>query len=35
MTIVQVTHNEEYAKEAQRTLKLFDGWIEDARNKLA
>jgi len=35
MTIVQVTHNEEYAKEAQRTLKLFDGWIEDARGKLA
>jgi putative ABC transport system ATP-binding protein len=30
MTIVQVTHNEEYAKEAQRTLKLFDGWLEDA-----
>jgi putative ABC transport system ATP-binding protein len=30
MTIVQVTHNEEYASEAQRTLKLFDGWLEDA-----
>ncbi len=30
MTIVQVTHNEEYAKEAQRTLRLFDGWIEKA-----
>ena len=28
MTIVQVTHNEEYAKEAMRTLRLFDGWIE-------
>ena len=30
MTIVQVTHNEEYAKEAQRTVRLFDGWIEKA-----
>ena len=30
MSIVQVTHNEEYAKEAQRTLRLFDGWIEKA-----
>jgi len=30
MTIVQVTHNEEYAKEAQRILRLFDGWIEKA-----
>jgi putative ABC transport system ATP-binding protein len=30
MTIVQVTHNEDYAKEAQRTLRLFDGWIEKA-----
>jgi ABC-type lipoprotein export system ATPase subunit len=28
MTIVQVTHNEEYAKEAMRTLRLFDGWID-------
>ena len=28
MTIVQVTHNEEYAREAQRTLRLFDGWLE-------
>lgn len=28
MTIVQVTHNEEYAKEAQRIVRLFDGWIE-------
>ena len=28
MTIVQVTHNEEYAKEAQRIVRLFDGWID-------
>jgi len=28
MTIVQVTHNEDYAKEAQRTVRLFDGWID-------
>ena len=28
MTIVQVTHNEEYAREAQRTLHLFDGWLD-------
>ena len=31
MTIVQVTHNEEYAKEATRTVRLFDGWLEDGR----
>ncbi len=30
MTIVQVTHNEEYAKEAQRIVRLSDGWIERA-----
>ncbi len=28
MTIVQVTHNEEYANEARRILRLFDGWLE-------
>ncbi len=28
MTIVQVTHNEDYAKEAQRIVRLFDGWID-------
>ena len=28
MTIVQVTHNDEYAREAQRTIRLRDGWIE-------
>lgn len=28
MTIVQVTHNEAYAKEAQRIVRLFDGWID-------
>jgi ABC-type lipoprotein export system ATPase subunit len=30
MTIVQVTHNEEYANEARRILRLFDGWLEKA-----
>jgi ABC-type lipoprotein export system ATPase subunit len=30
MTIVQVTHNEAFAAEAQRTVRLFDGWIEGA-----
>ena len=30
MTIVQVTHNEDFAREAKRTLRLFDGWLEDA-----
>jgi ABC-type lipoprotein export system ATPase subunit len=29
-TIVQVTHNEDYAKEAQRSVRLFDGWLEQA-----
>lgn len=28
MTIVQVTHNDDYAREAQRTIRLRDGWIE-------
>ncbi|WP_440221951.1 ABC transporter ATP-binding protein [Dokdonella sp. MW10] len=28
MTIVQVTHNEDYAAEAQRIVRLRDGWIE-------
>lgn len=28
MTIVQITHNDEYAREAQRTIRLRDGWIE-------
>lgn len=28
MTIVQVTHNDKYAKETQRSVKLFDGWLE-------
>ncbi|HMM65459.1 MAG TPA: ABC transporter ATP-binding protein [Dokdonella sp.] len=28
MTIVQVTHNETYAKEAQRIVRLRDGWVE-------
>jgi ABC-type lipoprotein export system ATPase subunit len=30
ITIVQVTHNEDYAKEARRIVRLFDGWIEKA-----
>ena len=28
MTIVQVTHNEDFAREAQRTLRLADGWLD-------
>ncbi|MBN8482677.1 MAG: ABC transporter ATP-binding protein [Xanthomonadales bacterium] len=28
MTIVQVTHNEGYAREAQRIVRLRDGWID-------
>jgi len=28
MTIVQVTHNEAFGHEAQRVVKLADGWIE-------
>lgn len=30
MTIVQVTHNEEYANEAQRIIRLRDGWVDRA-----
>lgn len=30
MTIIQVTHNELYANEAQRIVNLRDGWIEKA-----
>ncbi len=30
MTIVQVTHNDGYANEAQRVVRLFDGWIDKA-----
>ena len=29
-TIVQVTHNEAYAKETQRSVRLFDGWLDKA-----
>jgi putative ABC transport system ATP-binding protein len=29
-TIVQVTHNDEYAARGTRTVKLFDGWLEAA-----
>ncbi|MFT3790568.1 MAG: ABC transporter ATP-binding protein [Rudaea sp.] len=28
MTIVQVTHNEAFGKEAQRVVRLADGWID-------
>jgi putative ABC transport system ATP-binding protein len=28
MTIVQVTHNEDYAREARRILRLSDGWLD-------
>lgn len=28
MSIVQVTHNNEYGNEAQRVVKLFDGWLD-------
>lgn len=27
-TIVQVTHNEEFARYGERTIQLFDGWIQ-------
>ena len=27
-TIVQVTHNEDYAREARRILRLSDGWLD-------
>lgn len=30
MTIVQVTHNEAFGNEAQRVVRLSDGWIERA-----
>lgn len=29
-TIVQVTHNEALAREAQRVVRLADGWIDEA-----
>jgi ABC-type lipoprotein export system ATPase subunit len=32
MTIVQVTHNEDYATEAQRIIRLRDGWLDAASN---
>ena len=28
MTIVQVTHNAQYAARAHRTVQLFDGWLK-------
>jgi putative ABC transport system ATP-binding protein len=30
MTIVQVTHNEELAREARRIVRLADGWLDKA-----
>ena len=35
MTIVQVTHNEEFATEGSRVIRLFDGWIEKPAYNLA
>ncbi len=32
ITIVQVTHNEEYAARGNRTIQLFDGWMEETSN---
>ena len=29
VTVVQVTHNEEYAKYGDRIIQLKDGWIVD------
>lgn len=29
-TIVQVTHNAQYAAHAHRTIELFDGWVKEA-----
>jgi putative ABC transport system ATP-binding protein len=29
-TIVQVTHNPQYAARAHRSVELFDGWLKDA-----
>lgn len=29
ITIIQVTHNEDYAAQGNRLVKLFDGWLED------
>ena len=29
MTIVQVTHNAQYAARAGRTVELFDGWLKE------
>ncbi len=29
-TIIQVTHNEEYAKYGNRLIQLHDGWIVDS-----
>ena len=28
-TIIQVTHNETYAKMSKRQVSLFDGWMKE------
>jgi ABC-type lipoprotein export system ATPase subunit len=28
-TIIQVTHNEDWAAYGHRIIKLFDGWVVD------
>lgn len=32
-TIVQVTHNPDYAARGNRRCELFDGWLKEARNE--
>lgn len=32
ITVVQVTHNEEYAARSDRAVHLFDGWMEGVPN---
>jgi ABC-type lipoprotein export system ATPase subunit len=34
MTIVQVTHNEAFGNEAQRVVRLSDGWIEAGTGRM-
>ena len=34
-TIVQVTHNAQYAARAHRTVELFDGWLKESETKSA
>ncbi len=30
ITIIQVTHNEEYARRGNRSVELFDGWLKES-----